>query len=334
VRDNYVEACRRAARVDPAHGPTLFAGVCDVLARRRPGFSIEHPGGRGRDGWFAVSVVPLHRPDGGAVVSVTEITERKHAEIDAQQSRQELAHFSRVSTMGELAASLAHELNQPLAAILLNAQTARRRLDADPAATDALREILDDIEADDTRAAEVIRRIRELLRKGETERVRLDLNALVGDVIRLLGSDALLRNVTLSVEAANEPLMVHGDRIQLQQVVLNLVVNAMEAVAEHGNGDRSVVVRTASADGRVRVAVRDAGPGLRHGTQDLVFEPFYTTKPTGMGMGLAIVRSIIRAHEGAIAAVNNPTGGATFEIALPAADGDGPPAGDLLGRPS
>jgi signal transduction histidine kinase len=322
VGDNYVEACRQAARADAADGPALFAGVCDVLGRRRFGFSIEHPGVRGRDEWFALSVVPLHRPDGGAVVSVTEISERKRAEMDAQQSRQELAHFSRVSTMGELAASLAHELNQPLAAILLNAQTARRRLDADPSGAAELREILDDIEADDTRAAEVIRRMRELLRKGDAERVRLDLNALVHEVIRLLGNDAVLRNVALSLEAGGEPLMVDGDRIQLQQVVLNLVLNAMEAAAEGGAADRSVLVRTGRANGRVCVAVRDNGPGLRDGTAELVFEPFYTTKATGMGMGLAIVRSIVRAHDGTISAANVPTGGAAFELSLPLVDAD------------
>ena len=320
VGANFLDACGEAGRRQVLHAAEVGAGVRAVLTERRPEFAIEYGRARGGGPWFAISVVPLNRPEGGAVVSKTDVTERKRAEMDAERSRQELAHFSRVSTMGELTASLAHELNQPLTGILINAQTARRFLDADPPATAELRDILSDIVEDDTRAAEIIRRLRDLLRKGETERVRLDLNELIRDVIRLLGSDAVIRNVTLSFEGGGQPLMVHGDRIELQQVMLNLLLNAMEAVAESAASDRRVAVRTSKEEGLAHVAIRDAGPGLRAGTHELVFDPFYTTKPTGMGMGLSIVRSIIRLHDGSISAVDNPTGGATFRFALPSAD--------------
>ena len=304
---------------DPRCADDIRAGIQAVLDHARPTYAVEYVRRDDRERWFAFSVVALDRPEGGAVVSETEITDRKHAEREAEQSRQELAHFTRVSTMGELTASIAHELNQPLAGILLNAQTASRLLNATPVATDELREILSDIVADDTRAAEVIRRLRDFARNSDAERVVLDLHALIREVIRLVTSDAIIRNVTLLVECGPEPIWVSGDRIQLQQVVLNLLLNAMEAVAESGAADRTILVRTAKSAETVCVAVCDAGPGIRDGANELIFEPFYTTKPAGMGMGLSIVRSILRAHDGAIAATNNPGGGSTFAFTLPLA---------------
>ena len=244
--------------------------------------------------------------------------ERRRAEIDANRSRQELAHFTRVSTMGELAASLAHELNQPLTGILTNAQAARRFLDASPPDLAELRSILADIIEDDRRAGEVIHRLRELLSKGEFQLHLLDLNTVIRDVGKLLASDALIRNVTLVFELAPGPLVVSGDRVHLQQVILNLLLNAMEAMADCPGGDRTVVVRTETGvAGTVEVAVRDAGTGLREGTENMVFEPFYTTKPAGMGMGLSIARSIMEAHHGRVWATNNPAHGATFHLSLP-----------------
>jgi C4-dicarboxylate-specific signal transduction histidine kinase len=321
---SYLAACRQAARRDTPHAAEILAGVQAVLAHARPAFAMEYaPDGRER--WFALSVVPLDRPEGGAVMSQTDVTERKQAEMDAQRSRQELAHFTRVSTMGELAASLAHELNQPLAGILINAEAARRLLDATPPATSELRDTLSDIIDDDTRAAEVIQRLRDLLRKGDSQRVLLDLNLVVRDVIRLVSSDAVIRNVTVTLECSPEPICVRGDRVQLQQVVLNLLLNAMEAVADGAPEHRTIVVRTERTPAAVHVSVQDAGPGLREGTNELVFEPFYTTKPTGMGMGLSIVRSIIRMHDGVVSATNNPTRGATFRCTLPFAVADTAP---------
>ncbi len=252
--------------------------------------------------------------------------DRQRAELEAARSRQELAHFTRVSTMGELTASLAHELNQPLTGILTNAQAARRFLDASPPDLVEVRSILTDIIEDDRRAGDVIQRLRELLRKGESRPCLLDFNAVIRDVARLVASDALIRNVTVALDLAPGPLLVSGDRVQLQQVILNLLLNAMEAVAEAPRHDRMVVVRAeASAGGTLQTTVRDTGSGLREGTEELIFEPFYTTKSGGMGMGLSIARSIVEAHGGHIRVVNNPTGGATVHLSLPRAGGQ-PPA--------
>jgi two-component system sensor kinase FixL len=221
--------------------------------------------------------------------------------------------------MGELAASMAHELSQPLTGILTNAQAARRFLDTTAPDLDELRSILSDIVEDDRRASEVIQRLRELLRKGEPAFTTLDLHRLIRDIAKLVSSDAIIRNVSLTLDLGPGSPAVRGDRVQLQQVVLNLLVNGMDAMAEVG-GERGLVVRTRdTAVQTVHVSVEDTGPGLRPGTETLVFEPFYTTKPAGMGMGLAIARSIIEAHGGLIWASNNPIRGAAFHVALPLA---------------
>ena len=316
---NYLEACRRACRPPMPDAEEAIQGIEGVLAGWLSSYGFEYacrtPAG---DRWFALSAVPLQTADGGAVVSHTDVTERRRAGIEAQQSRQELAHFLRVSTMGELTSSLAHELNQPLTAVLANAQAAHRLLERphpDPA---ELREILADIIEEDKRAGEVIRRLRALLRKGEPERARLDLNDVIQDVVKLLGGDAVNRNISIRVELDSQPPTVTGDRIQLQQVVLNLVLNAMDATADRHVGDRTIVVRTERiAHGAARVSVADTGLGLPPETLERAFEPFYTTKPAGMGMGLSIARSIIEAHSGTISATNRPTGGAVFTFSLP-----------------
>jgi two-component system, LuxR family, sensor kinase FixL len=318
VGDNYLRVCREAARRGEPHAGEALAGIESVLDGSRSGFSFEYPAGdASRERWVAMSVVPLNRAEGGAVVSSTDITERKRAELEAQRSRQELAHFTRVSTMGELTASLAHELNQPLTGILTNAQAARRLLEKTRPDLEELRAILQDIIEDDRRAADVIQRLRELLRKGESEVSRLDLNALIRDVLKLLGSDTVIRNVSIALDLESGATVVSGDRVQLEQVLLNLLLNAMEAMSERLGGDRTVVVRTRSTDATcVQASVEDGGPGLRPGTHETVFEPFYTTKSSGMGMGLAIARSIIEAHGGTIWAENSSRG-ATFHFRLP-----------------
>jgi two-component system sensor kinase FixL len=316
----YLDVCRRAAAQGADHAADALAGIQAVLDGSRAGFTLEYACGVPAERWIATTVVPLSRPGGGAVVSHTDVTERKRVEIDAQRSRQELSHFTRVSTMGELAASLAHELSQPLTGILTNAQAARRFLEAHAPDLDEVRSILTDIVDDDRRASDVIQRLRELLRKGEPTFAPLDFHRLIRDVVRLVSSDAIIRNVSLTLDLGVGTPTVRGDRVQLQQVVLNLLVNGLEAVAECAGGDRTVVVRTRDTDVQtVHVLVEDAGPGLRPGTETLIFEPFYTTKPAGMGMGLAIARSIIEAHGGLIWAANNPIRGAAFHLALPLA---------------
>jgi two-component system sensor kinase FixL len=321
VGANLVEGWRQAAGDGAPYAREAAAGIVEVLTGARTAFTLEYSSrGSRTDRWFVMSIVPLDDTDGGAVVSCTDISERKRAELDAEESRRELAHFTRVSTMGQLTASLAHELSQPLTGILSNARAGLRFLGAAPPSLEELRGILLDIVDDDKRAAEVIRRLRDLLRKGEEpNRILLDLNVLLVDVVRLLASDAIIRNVTMTLVPAARPVLVYGDRVELQQVVVNLVINAMEAMADGLEGDRTVAITTENdPPRRAHVAVRDTGPGLGAGGHDLIFEPFFTTKPAGMGMGLAIARTIIEGHGGVIWATANVGGGATFHFSLPA----------------
>jgi signal transduction histidine kinase len=247
---------------------------------------------------------------------------RRRSEIEGQRLRQDLAHVGRVSTMGELTASLAHELNQPLTAILSNAQAARRILDSAKVDLAEIREILTDIVEDDKRAGEVIYRLRGFLKKGDLELSTLDIGELVSQVARLVSSDAIIRNVAIRLELAPGLPPIRGDRVQLQQVVLNLLLNGLDAMRESDVGERTLVLRTARGDGTtVVVAVQDSGVGIPEADLDHVFHAFYTTKPEGMGMGLAIARSIVEAHGGRLEARNNPEGGATFSFTLPAFEG-------------
>jgi signal transduction histidine kinase/integral membrane sensor domain MASE1 len=326
VGGNYLDACRLAALKGVAHAAEALAGIESVLERSRLSFAFDYASGTPpADRWFSMAVVPLDRPQGGAVVSHTDVTERKRVEVEAQRSRQELAHFTRVSTMGELTASLAHELSQPLSGILTNAQAAQRFLAKSSPDLREVRAILSDIVDDDKRAGEVIQRLRDLLRKGELARDPLDLNALIRDVAKLLASDAVIRNVAFGLELHLDPIIVYGDRVQLQQVVLNLLLNAMDAMAD-GSGGRTILIRTEQAElDAVHVAVEDSGPGLAPEAEQQIFEPFYTTKPSGMGMGLSIARSIVQAHGGLIWATNNPVRGATFHLALPLSGAPGIP---------
>jgi C4-dicarboxylate-specific signal transduction histidine kinase len=243
---------------------------------------------------------------------------RTQGEREIGRLRQELAHIGRVSAMGELTASLAHELNQPLTAILNNAHVAQSLLDAKIVDLAELREILTDIVADDQRAADVIQRVRLLLRKGDLEYVPLNLNEIVGEVARLVTSDMATRNVSMRLTVAPELPDVRGDRVQLQQVLLNLVLNGLDAMQAPAIGDRTLVIRTfRDSEALVGVAVQDSGSGIAEQDADRIFEPLYTTKREGIGMGLAIARTIVGAHGGRLTAGNNVGGGATFQFTLP-----------------
>lgn len=261
----------------------------------------------------------------GLILALVLQSRRRHrAEIEARRRREELAHMTRVTTMGELAASLAHEINQPLAAILSNTQAAQRMLDAGAVSLEEIREILVDIAADDQRAGEVIRRMRALLRKGESSPVAIDVNELVDEVVGLVRGEIILQNVSLTLDLAPGRLPVHGDRVQLQQVLLNLMMNALDAMKELSVGNRLVLVRTARnpRERSVQVSVQDTGVGVPPESLEQIFEPFHTTKPHGLGLGLAICRSIIQSHGGRIGSSNNTDRGATFWFTLPALEGE------------
>jgi len=248
-----------------------------------------------------------------------DITNQKRADAELRRGLDEIAHLNRVAAMGELTASLAHEVSQPLAAILSNAQAACRFLGCNSPDLEQARECLADIVADDKRAGEVIKRLRALLKKGECQACLIDLNEVVGDVIRMLRNDALLRQTAVTFEPFAGLPGVLGDRVQIYQVVLNLMVNGLEAVAEQPLGGRQVLVRTANLDGGVQMTVEDSGGGIAESDLERVFEPFFSTKREGLGMGLSISRSIVDVHGGRIWAENTVGGGAIFRCLLPEA---------------
>ena len=251
-------------------------------------------------------------------------TRRRRAEADLQRNREELAHVTRVSTVGELTTSVAHELNQPLGAILSNAEAAEMFLAAEPPALDEVRDILADIRKDDQRASEVIRRMRDLLRKHDLALQSIEINDAVEEVLKLLSVDAFARKVAMKFERTADLPRVRCDPVHFQQVVLNLVLNSMEAMAGLLEENRQVVVRTGPGDnGTVKIAVADSGPGIPTDKLPKLFEPFFTTKKAGMGMGLSIARTILEAHHGQIWAENNSGAGATFYFTVPVDEGKG-----------
>jgi signal transduction histidine kinase len=246
---------------------------------------------------------------------------RRRLEFEARQSLVAVAHLDRRAAMGELATSLAHELNQPLNAILQNAGVAHMML-ADPerpASLTELREIISDIRKDDIRAGEVIKRMRGLLQKHELHMQQVDINELAADAASLVRPDAASRAVQLDLELKEGLAPGLGDRVHLQQVLLNLLLNAVDAVSSLPSHRRKVLVRTTQEKDHVLVSVEDTGPGIAGDALMKVFEPFYTTKGEGMGLGLAIARSIIDAHDGRLEARNNASNGATFWFTVPAA---------------
>ena len=239
-----------------------------------------------------------------------DVTERKKAEHELAQHRNELSHLSRVTTVSELSSSLAHELNQPLAIILTNAQAAQRLLAQQPPDLAEARDTLADIVSEDERAGEVIRRLRALLKPGQTQRLPLSVNEIIEDVLRIVRSDLIGRGVTVHTALAESAPQVMGDRIQLQQVLLNLILNASDAMAANPPAQRHLTLATAHRDGRVRISVSDNGCGLP-AESERIFEPFYTTKKDGLGLGLPICRSIVTAHQGRLWAESNEVA-ATF----------------------
>ena len=250
-----------------------------------------------------------------------DVTERNQAEQKIVQQRNELAHLTRISTMGQLASSLAHELNQPLGAILHNTEAGELFLKDPSPDLDELRAILADIRKDSQRAGEVIDQMRAFMRQREPERRRLDLNLLVGDVLTLLRPDAEKRGVRLALETDPALPPVHGDRVQLQQVLLNLLLNAVDTLDDNPPARRLVTVRARTVGATVEVSVSDSGPGIPVDRLPRIFEPFYTSKPNGLGMGLAISRGIIEAHGGRLWAKNNAEHGATFTFSVAMAEG-------------
>jgi PAS domain S-box-containing protein len=311
----------------PADQQEEIAGIMEKIRR---GESVDHletvrvtKDGRRID--VSVTVSPIKDAHGrfvGAATIARDITASKKAQAEAIEQRAELAHLSRVTMLGELSGSLAHELNQPLTAILSNAQAAQRFLAHDDVDRDELREILSDIVDQDKRAGEVIHRLRLLLKKGEVEVQPVDVNNAVREVLKLIRGDLVNQSVSALTKLEPGLPTVSGDRVQLQQVLLNLVMNACDAMNGNAPADRQIVVSTELSDDPVICfSVSDRGHGLAAGELEKVFEPFFTSKAHGLGLGLAVCRSIITAHGGKLWAVNNPEKGATFHFTLPVHNG-------------
>ena len=271
----------------------------------------------------SVTISPIRDSTGavvGASVITRDITEQKRAEETLRRNLDEIAHLNRVAALGEMVTSLAHELNQPLAAILTNAEAASKFLNRKSPNLARVRECLTAIAADDERAAEVIKRLRALLKKDQSQVSLIDLNEVVSDALRLVNNDATLRETRVRIESRPKLPLVLGDRVQLCQVVLNLLVNGLQAAAEQPPTERWVLVRTVESDGGgVELTVEDSGKGIAEGDLARVFEPFFTTKREGLGMGLSISQSIVQANGGRIWAENREGHGAIFHCVLPVA---------------
>ncbi len=259
------------------------------------------------------------------VAFALDLTERKRAEAEARESERryrelqmELAHANRVATMGQLSASIAHEINQPIAAVIANASAGLRWLGARPPELEQVRQALARIVRDGTRAGEVIARIRALVKKMPPRRELLDINEAIREVISLIQAEMQRNRVGLQTGLADDLPLVPGDRVQVQQVIVNLIVNAVEAMSGASDGPRELTIASGADDSNdVYVEVQDTGPGLDPANLDRLFQSFYTTKPDGIGMGLAISRSIVEAHRGHLSATPNEPRGAVFRLTLP-----------------
>jgi PAS domain S-box-containing protein len=252
------------------------------------------------------------------VGAVMDVTAAKRAEEAVQEAQAALAHVTRMATLGELTAWITHEVNQPLTGIVTNGAACLRWLDKAPPALDEARRSVEDMISDARRASEVIHRIRALSKKTDAEKVPLDINDVIREGSRLVQREAITHGASLRLELAPELPSILGDRVQLQQVIINLVINAIQAMASVTDRPRTLLIRSQqSEDGHVLVAVRDSGTGIEAKSVNKLFKAFFTTKPSGMGMGLSICRTIIEAHSGQVSAANNSGPGATFQLILP-----------------
>jgi C4-dicarboxylate-specific signal transduction histidine kinase len=252
------------------------------------------------------------------VGAVMDVTEHKQAEDALHHAQAELAHVTRVMTMGELVASIAHEVNQPLGAIVTNGHACLRLLSREVLDLDKSREVVGRMISDGMRASEVIKRIRDLLHKTPVEKAPVNINETIQEVMALVSSELLRSNVELKAELAADPTPVVGDRIQLQQVILNLILNGKDAMSSVQTRPRELLITSREGKaGELLVAVRDTGHGLETKHVERIFDPFFTTKPEGMGLGLSISRTIIEAHGGRLWATPNDGQGVTMQFTLP-----------------
>jgi len=299
---------------------TLRPGIETALRGGLVHYETEFPSPDGSTCPVEMSLIPQFEAGGvvsGYFVVIFDISERVDARELERIHQEELAHVTRVATMGELAASIAHELNQPLTAIVTNGQAASRFLSLTPPDIAELDEALEDIAGDAKRAAAVIRRMRELLQRGEPRKEMVDVASLITETVEMLRSEAVARRVSVAVDCASDVSPVMGDPIQLKQVVINLMVNAFEVASEGDDGVGALVITASASDGQVLITFTDNGAGLPDDPEQNFFAPFVSSKAAGLGMGLSISRTVVETHGGRLTAENNPDGGARFQVLLP-----------------
>jgi signal transduction histidine kinase len=306
------------AIVHPADRPEI-AGVIQRALAENQELSLEYRTitAAGEVRWVAVLGRPHFTNHDQWVGIVLDITDRKQAQLQSAQDRHALQHMTRVSMLGQMSASIAHQLNQPLTAILANAEAAQQMLRVERIDLAEVRQICDDIVAQVQRAAAVIRRLGALFKRGEVQVQQIDMNALLSEVLDLLHASLMAQRVTVTTELATPLHALDGDKVQLQQVLLNLIMNAIEAMRDTPNVMRRLLLRTEMTETEIRISVTDNGTGIAPTNLENIFEPFWSAKPSGMGIGLSICHSIVAAHHGVLTASNNPDGGATFLIVFP-----------------
>jgi signal transduction histidine kinase len=316
--DSSIQFPDALAVVHPEDRAEINRTVHNALAADRE-FDLEYRTAS-RDGemrWIAVRGRPDHGNQRQWLGIALDITDRKQAQLQAAQDRNALQHLSRVSMLGQMSASIAHQLNQPLTAILANAEAAQVMLRQEPVDLEEVKQICDDIVGQNRRAADVIRRLGALFKRGEMQIQRVDLNAVLSEALDLLHTNLMSDRITVITQLAEGLPSFDGDKIQLQQVLLNLIINAADAMCDTPVVMRRLMIATEATDSEVRVRVTDHGPGIAPKDLKNIFEPFWSAKPAGMGIGLSICQSIVSAHHGAMTVANNPDGGATFLVAFP-----------------
>jgi two-component system, LuxR family, sensor kinase FixL len=315
VGANYLQVCDRAVDGGDQEAAKSAAGIRAVLSGNLPRFVMDYAC---EEKWYQLTVSPFLRRDGGAVISHTDIGRLRLAELKADRLLTELSHVERVTLLGRFAAALAHELTQPLTAISANAGAGELRLKGDAPDTAELQTLFSDIKSDSARAANVIDKLRVLLRKDTPAFVAIDLNRLIEETSSLARLHSALAGVPIRLRLARELPPVRADAVQIQQVLFNLIHNSAEAMQSVASHERGLVVRTRTdGDSGVVVCVTDTGPGVSAKDAERIFEAFMTSKPDGMGMGLHVSRSIVIAHGGHIWAHRHRGRGAKFCFSLP-----------------
>ena len=315
---------RRMREIAPQHEEHWFEIYGSIALTGEPMRFENEAKQLGR--WYDVYAFRVEDPQRRRVgILFNDITERKRAEVEARDNERryrevqaELAHASRVATIGQLMASIAHEIRQPITATINNAQAGLNFLNAEPPDLEEVRQALGDILSAGKRAGDVIDRIRALIKKAPPRKEDLEINEAVLEVIALTRAEVLKNGVSVRTQLAEDLPHVHGDRVQLQQVLLNLIINAIEAMRDGGEEDRELLISTRNEPDGVCVEVRDSGPGFAPASLERVFEAFYSTKSGGLGLGLSVCRSIIEAHNGRLWASPNLPRGAIFRFIAPA----------------